>query len=83
MSQPTYESRRSFLFGFLGTGAAAVAVSACELAVGGPPQAEYQAGIAEPAEVVPLRPGVRYAGELPSQVPLVRTLPTAGSMYGN
>jgi hypothetical protein len=38
-------------------------------------------GVVEPAEVVPLRPGVLYANVMPSHVAAVRLLPTAGSIY--
>jgi hypothetical protein len=82
------ESRRAFLRGVLGTGAAALAVSACQLQVAGagagePGGVPYQAGVVEPAEVVPLRPGVHYEAAMPARVAAVRTLPSARSMYEN
>jgi hypothetical protein len=83
MSVNAIESRRSFLRAIFGTGAAAMAVSACQLAVGGPDRAPYQVGVVEPAEVVPLRPGVLYANVMPSHVAGVRRLPSAGSIYAN
>jgi hypothetical protein len=72
------ESRRTFLSAFLraaGLGGGAVLV-AC--------QAEseaYRPGTVEAAEVVALRPWMHYANLMPSRVPSVRLLPTAGSIY--
>jgi hypothetical protein len=83
MAANVIETRRTFLRAIFGTGAAAVAVSACQLAVGGSDRAPYQAGVVEPAEVVPLRPGVQYASVMPSHVAAVRRLPSAGSIYAN
>jgi hypothetical protein len=83
MSANAIESRRTFLRSIFGTGAAAVAVSACQLTVGGPDRAPYQVGVVEPAEVVPLRAGVLYANVMPSHVAAVRRLPTAGSISAN
>jgi hypothetical protein len=83
MTANTIESRRTFLRSIFGTGAAAMALSACELAAGGPGGTRYQVGLVEPAEVVPLRPGVLYANVMPSQVAAVRRLPSAGSIYDN
>jgi hypothetical protein len=83
MTANAIESRRTFLRAFFGTGAAAVAVSACQLTVGGPDRAPYRVGVVEPAEVVPLREGVLYANVMPSHVAAVRLLPTAGSIYAN
>lgn len=72
------ESRRTFLRGLFGTaagGAAAAALSACQVAVDGPSfGASYQTGVLAPAEIVPLRPGVRYADTMPASIPYVRTL---------
>jgi hypothetical protein len=83
MSANPIESRRTFLRSIFGTGAAAMAVSACQLAVGGPDRAPYQVGVVEPAQVVPLRPGVQYVNVMPSHVAAVRCLPSAGSIYAN
>jgi hypothetical protein len=86
MATSTIESRRAFLRGVLGTGAAALAVSACQLQVGasGPGDGvPYQPGVVEAAEVVPLRPGVRYEAAMPASVPAVRKLATAGALTAN
>jgi hypothetical protein len=87
MATSTIESRRAFLRGVLGTGAAALAVSACQLQVAGAGEpgggVSYQAGVMEPAEIVPLRPGVRYEAAMPASVPAVRQLASAGSIYEN
>jgi hypothetical protein len=83
MSANAIESRRTFLHAFLGLGTAAAALSACQLAVGGPEQPPYQVGVVQPSEVVPLRPGVFYEGAMPASVPAVRRLPSAGSIYAN
>jgi hypothetical protein len=81
----TTESRRAFLRGFLGTaagGAAVAALSACAVATGGGAEgASYQVGVIAPTEIVPLRPGVHYAANMPSRVPAVRTLESAGAIY--
>jgi hypothetical protein len=64
-----------------------MAVSACQLQVAGAGEpaggVPYQVGVVEPAEVVPLRPGVRYEAAMPASVAAVRTLPSARSMYEN
>jgi hypothetical protein len=86
MTTATIETRRTFLRAIFGTaaGGAAVALSACQVATGEPASgASYRAGVIEPAEIVPLRPGVHYANAMPEQVAFVRTLPSAGSMYAN
>jgi hypothetical protein len=80
MTANAFESRRTFLHTFLGLGAAAVAVSACQLGVGGPEQVPYQVGVMEPAEVVALRPGVHYADTMPARVPAVRLLKSASKV---
>jgi hypothetical protein len=42
---------------------------------------EYQPGTVAEAEVVAVRPWLHYANQMPSRVPAVRLLPSAGSMY--
>jgi hypothetical protein len=86
MANTNAESRRTFLRALFGTaagGAVMVGASACQLAVGGEQLdgATYRVGELAPTEVVPVRPGVRYAGEMPSRVPMVRTLESAGAIY--
>jgi hypothetical protein len=87
MTTIAMESRRTFLRALFGTaagGAATAVLSACQVAVGDSASgAWYQRGVIEPAEVVPLRPGVRYANAMPSAVAGVRTLPSAGSIYAH
>jgi hypothetical protein len=79
----TADSRRAFLRGVFGAaagGAATAALSGCQFAVGGPSDgASYQTGVIAPNEVVPLRPGVRYYGEMPTALPFVRTLRSVGT----
>ncbi len=78
------DTRRGILriVAFAAGGAAAWALSACEGTVGGPHEnvGSYQAGLVEPAEVVPLRPGVTYQNVLPRNVAAVRRLPTAATV---
>jgi hypothetical protein len=83
MTANAIESRRTFLRAIFGSGAVAMAASACQLAAGGPGATPYKAGVIEPDEIVPLRPGVFYANVMPSEVAPVRRLPSAGSMYAH
>jgi hypothetical protein len=78
------ETRRGFVrfLVLAATGTAATALSACTAGGAEPRRSAQQApGEVETPEIVALRPGVTYENVLPTSVPLVRQLKTAGSMY--
>jgi hypothetical protein len=84
MGSTKTESRRTFLQALFGTaagGAAMAGITACGAAGASGDGVSYRVGETAAAEVVPLRPGVQYAGSMPSRVPVVRTLASAGAIF--